>query len=568
MRSRQIAEQQWITLPQVASLFSLPSNFEANCVRSVELIREAWWKKGIIYQVYPRSFQDSNGDGIGELNGLRRRLEYLQWLGIDAIWISPIYPSPMADFGYDIADYCGIDPLFGTLKEFDELVFEAHRLKLKIILDFVPNHTSDEHPWFQASRTSRTSRKRDWYIWRDGKPDGEPPNNWISQFGGSAWTLDPTTNQYYLHSFFPQQPDLDWRNPEVREAMFKVLQFWLDRGVDGFRVDVLWLLIKDAAFRDNPPNPTYRPTQPAIDRYLSLYNADQPEIHEVVAQMRAVLDRYSDRVLIGEIYLPFYRLVTYYGENLGGAQLPFNFALIHAVWNAQEIASLIAEYEDALPAGGWPNWVLGNHDQPRIAARVGDSQARIAAMLLLTLRGTPTMYYGDELGLARTAVSPEFTQDLWEKNEPGLGVSRDPWRTPFPWDASINAGFTTGRPWLPLDSTYRTKNVKSLRQQYDSLLMLYHRLIQIRKEHRALTIGNACVIGAEDNVLLYERSYGDEKFVVALNFGDNDRILSPSNYAESILILSTYMDREEPVSELKLRGNEGVLLRKRLLGRA
>jgi alpha-glucosidase len=526
------------------------------------LNHEAWWKQGIIYQVYARSFQDSNGDGIGDLNGLRRRLEYLQWLGIDAIWVSPIYPSPMADFGYDISNHFGIDPLFGTLTEFDELVLEAHQRKFKIILDFVPNHTSGAHPWFQESRTSRTSGRRDWYVWRDGKPDGGPPNNWISQFGGSAWTFDRTTNQYYLHSFLPQQPDLNWRNPEVREAMFKVLQFWLDRGVDGFRVDVLWLLIKDAAFRDNPPNPMYRPTQPAIDRYLSLYNADQPEIHEVVAQMRSVLDGYSDRVLIGEIYLPFNRLVTYYGENLKGAQLPFNFALIHAAWNAQEIARLIAEYENALPAGGWPNWVLGNHDQPRIAARIGESQARIAAMLLLTLRGTPTMYYGDELGLARTAVPPEFSQDLWEKNEPGLGVSRDPWRTPFPWDASINAGFTTGQPWLPLDSTYRTKNVNSLWQQCDSLLMLYHRLIQIRKAHRALTIGEARVIGAEDNVLFYERTHDTQKIVVALNFGDNDRILRLPNLAKSTCMLSTYMDREGPVSELKLRGNEGVLLRR------
>jgi alpha-glucosidase len=526
------------------------------------LTDEAWWKRGIIYQLYPRSFQDSNGDGIGDLNGLRRRLDYLHWLGIDAIWISPIYPSPMADFGYDISNYCEIDPLFGTMEEFDELVREAHRRSLKIILDYVPNHTSDAHPWFQESRSSRTSHKRNWYIWRDGKPGGGRPNNWVSQFGGSAWTLDQTTNQYYLHSFLSQQPDLNWRNPEVREAMFKVLQFWLDRGVDGFRVDVLWLLIKDAAFRDNPPNPMYRPTQPAIDRSLSLYNADQPEVHDVVAQMRAVLDRYSDRVLIGEIYLPFNRLITYYGKNLEGAQLPFNFALIHAAWNAQEIARLIAEYENALPAGGWPNWVLGNHDQPRIAARVGESQARIAAMLLLTLRGTPTMYYGDELGLARTAVPPEFTQDPWEKNEPGLGVSRDPWRTPFPWDNSTNAGFTTGQPWLPLDSKYRTKNVKSLRQQYDSLLMLYHRLIQIRKAHRALTSGNACVVGADDNVLVYERTYDTESIAIVLNFGEEDRILKPPNLAKSTFVLSTYMDREGQVLELKLRGNEGVLLRR------
>jgi alpha-glucosidase len=332
--------------------------------RTNTLIDTAWWKRGIIYQIYPRSFQDSNGDGVGDLNGMRRRLDYLTWLGIDAIWISPIYPSPMADFGYDITDYCNIDPVFGTLADFDALLHEADQRGVKVILDFVPNHTSDHHPWFMESRSSQGNAKRDWYIWRDGKPDGGPPNNWISQFGGSAWTIDARTNQYYLHSFLVHQPDLNWRNPDVRAAMFNVLRFWLDRGVDGFRVDVLWLLIKDAMFRDNPPNPNYRANQPAIDRYLSLYNADQPEIHDVVAEMRSVLDSYTERVLIGEIYLPFNRLALYYGKNLEGVQLPFNFALIHAAWNAKEIGGLIADYEAALPPDGWPNWVLGNHDQP------------------------------------------------------------------------------------------------------------------------------------------------------------------------------------------------------------
>ena len=238
--------------------------------RSDTLIGTAWWKRGIIYQIYPRSFQDSNGDGIGDLNGIRQRLDYLTWLGIDAIWISPTYPSPMADFGYDITDYCNIDPVFGTLDDFTALLHEAHQRGLKVILDFVPNHTSDRHPWFIESRSSQRNDKRNWYIWRDGKTDGQPPNNWISQFGGPAWTFDVRTNQYYLHSFLAQQPDLNWRNPEVRDAMFNVLRFWLDRGVDGFRVDVLWLLIKDAMFRDNPPNPNYRPDRPAIDRYLSI----------------------------------------------------------------------------------------------------------------------------------------------------------------------------------------------------------------------------------------------------------------------------------------------------------
>ena len=416
------------------------------------MAENTWWKHGIIYQIYPRSFQDTNGDGVGDLEGIRRRLDYLSWLGIDAIWISPIYPSPMADFGYDVADYCGIHPLFGSLQDFDRLVADAHERGLKVILDFVPNHTSDQHAWFKESREARASVKRDWYIWRDGKPDGKPPNNWVSNFGGPAWTFDESTGQYYLHQFLKEQPDLNWRNPDVRKAMYDSLRFWLDRGVDGFRVDVIWLMIKDADLRDNPPNPTYTPTQPEINSLIQVYNADQPEVHEVIAEMRHVLDGYQDRVLIGEIYLPLERLVTYYGKDLSGAHLPFNFQLIHAPWKATEIARLVAEYEGALPQGGWPNWVLGNHDQPRIAARIGPAQARVAAMLLLTLRGTPTLYYGDELGVGRVPIPVEAVQDPWEKNEPGLGFGRDPSRTPMQWNAEPQARFSGRRFWSPSTS--------------------------------------------------------------------------------------------------------------------
>jgi alpha-glucosidase len=519
----------------------------------------AWWKRGIIYQIYPRSFQDSNGDGIGDLNGIRRRLDYLTWLGIDAIWISPIYPSPMADFGYDITDYCNIDPVFGTLTDFSGLLHEAHQHGLKVILDFVPNHTSDRHPWFMESRSSQGNDKRDWYIWRDGKPDGQPPNNWISQFGGPAWTFDDRTNQYYLHSFFAEQPDLNWRNSEVRTAMFNVLRFWLDRGVDGFRVDVLWLLIKDAMFRDNPPNPNYRPDRPAIDRYLSVYNADQPEIHELVAEMRSVLDSYSDRVLIGEIYLPFSRLALYYGKNLEGAQLPFNFALIHAAWNAKEIAGLIADYEAALPPDGWPNWVLGNHDQPRIAARVGGRRARTAAMLLLTLRGTPTMYYGDEIGLARVPIPRSLVQDPWEKNEPGLGVGRDPWRTPLQWDDSEGAGFTPATPWLPLDQDYPRNNVAALKRDPRSLLCLYRRLIELRRHHRALSNGAIRVLAVENDILCYERSCDGERLVIALNFGAEDAHIEVPQVIGATALLSTFMDRAGAATDSRLRPNEGII---------
>ena len=296
-----------------------------------------WWQRGIVYQVYPRSFQDANGDGIGDLKGITARLDYLVELGVDAVWISPFYPSPMVDFGYDVADYCAVDPLFGTLADFDALVDEAHARGLKLILDFVPNHTSDRHPWFTESRSSRDNPKRDWYLWRDPAPDGGPPNNWLSRMGGSAWEWDAVTGQYYYHAFLREQPDLNWRNAEVRAAMYDVLRFWLRRGVDGFRVDVLSDLIKDAQFRDNPPNPAFRPGQPVASATAAGLHGDRPEVHEVVAEMRRVVDEYDERVLIGEIYLPVERLVAYYGRDLAGAHLPFNFQLIERAVERAEI---------------------------------------------------------------------------------------------------------------------------------------------------------------------------------------------------------------------------------------
>src|SRR6201987_4660420 len=383
----------------------------------VSLMRELEWRKrAVIYEIYPRSFQDSNGDGIGDLRGILNRLDYLMELGVDAVWVSPIYPSPMADFGYDISDYCGIDLLFGTMADFDRLLAEVPGRGLRLILDFVPNHTSDRHPWFLESRSSRENAKRDWYIWQD------QPNNWTSNFGGSAWEFDAATGQYYYHSFLKQQPDLNWRNRAVVEAMFDVLRFWLRKGVDGFRVDVMWLMIKDDQFRDNPPNPGYRPGQPSNHRVLPLYNSNRPEVHELVAKMRAVVDENHGRVLIGEIYLPVEQLMTYYGTGLQGAHLPFNFLLLQSAWSAEAIAQIISDYDRALPQGAWPNWVLGNHDNTRIATRIGSRQALVAAMLLLTLPGTLTMYYGEELGMTNVPIPPEEVQDPAEKNEPGIGM--------------------------------------------------------------------------------------------------------------------------------------------------
>ncbi|WP_375465161.1 alpha-amylase family glycosyl hydrolase [uncultured Methylobacterium sp.] len=522
-----------------------------------------WWKRGAVYQVYPRSFQDTNGDGIGDLRGITARLDHLAWLGVDAVWISPVYPSPMADYGYDVADYCGIDPLFGTLADFDALIAEAHRRRLKVILDFVPNHSAITHPWFAQSRSSRTNPRRDWYIWRDPAADGGPPNNWLSNFGGPAWTFDPATGQYYYHAFLGAQPDLNWRNPEVRAAMHGVLRFWLDRGVDGFRVDVIWHLIKDAGFRDNPENPGYAPGQPEINRFAQVYSADRPEVLDVIAGMRDVLRLYGERVLIGEIYLPMDRLMAYYGPGLSGADMPFNFQLIQTPWTAQAVADLVETYEAALPDGGWPNWVLGNHDQPRIAARVGPDQARIAAMLLLSLRGTPTLYYGDEIGLAHVAIPSDRVRDPWEQNEPGHG--RDPERTPMQWDGEAGAGFSTVEPWLPLSPDAATRNVDAMRDAPASILTLYRRLLALRREHAALAVGayRAIPLGITA-VFAYERSDGDATLWIALNFGNAAHEIPLPGADRWTILLSSRGDRsgEAAHGRVALGPDEGLILQK------
>ncbi|MBB5426869.1 alpha-glucosidase [Paraburkholderia sp. JPY158] len=477
----------------------------------------AWWQRGVIYQVYPRSFQDSNGDGIGDLSGISARLEYVAALGVDAVWISPIYPSPMADFGYDVADYCNIDPMFGTLDGFKQLMGHAHRLGLKVLLDFVPNHSSNRHPWFEESRSSRDNPKRDWYLWRDPSPDGGPPNNWLSRMGGSAWEWDEVTGQYYYHAFLREQPDLNWRNPQVRRAMDQVLRFWLDLGVDGFRVDVLWLLIKDAQFRDNPPNPGYLPGEPDHHRLLQTYTEDQPDVHELVRSMRATLDEYGERVLIGEIYLTVPQLVKYYGVNGEGAHMPFNFQLLSARWNAENIARMIRDYDVALPEYAWPNWVLGNHDNPRVASRVGAAQARVAAVLLLTLRGTPTLYYGDEIGMTDGYIASDQIQDPAELRQPGICQGRDPERTPMQWDGSLpNAGFTEGKPWLPIATA---TSVREQDGDMASMLSLYRRLLSLRRGSAALVRGTIENVVAEGDVLTYERRYGNQCLFIALNMG-------------------------------------------------
>ena len=522
-----------------------------------------WWERGIIYQIYPRSFMDSNGDGVGDLGGIRNKLDYLQWLGVDAIWISPIYPSPMADFGYDISNYTDIDPIFGTLNDFDALLADAHDRGLKVLLDYVPNHTSDQHPWFLDSRSSRDSAKRDWYIWRDPKAGGGPPNNWLSNFGGGAWQWDEKTGQYYYHAFLKEQPDLNWRNPELQGAMLKVLRFWLDRGVDGFRVDVMHHLAKDTAFRDNPPNPEWRPGMSPYRELLTTYTADLPEVQEIVAKLRNVLDKYDDRMLVGEIYLPVERLMTYYGASGKGAHLPFNFQLIGLAWNAREIAAAVERYEALLPSYAWPNWVLGNHDKSRVATRVGPAQARVAAMLLLTLRGTPTMYYGDEIGMHDVPIPVEQVQDPFEKNVPGLGLGRDPERTPMQWSNDEQAGFTTGNPWLPIAGDHQTINVALERDSPTSILTLYRRLIELRRAEQALSVGDFAPLPAPGDLMAYIRKTDQRRLLVVLNLGAKPQSFSISDLqCRGSLLLSTHLDRSREVlrDKLDLRGDEGAII--------
>jgi oligo-1,6-glucosidase/alpha-glucosidase len=522
--------------------------------------KHPWWERGVIYQIYPRSFQDSDGDGVGDLEGVRRRLDYLAALGIDAIWLSPIFPSPMADFGYDVSDYCDVAPIFGDLASFDALLADVHARGLKLLLDFVPNHSSDQHPWFVESRSSRDNPKRDWYIWRDPAPDGGPPNNWTSDMGGPAWEFDPHTRQYYLHAFLREQPDLNWRNPQVRAAMMDVLRFWFDRGVDGFRIDVVWHCIKAEGLPDNPPNPDYSPELGEKYKVLQLNSTNQPEVHEIIADFRKLADSYGDRLLVGEIFLPVPVLMQYYGTaETPEVQLPFNFLLLDASWNAEALARIIADYYAALPPGGWPNWVMGSHDAPRIAGRLGAAQARVAAMLLLTLRGTPTLYQGDELGIGLVDIPPDRVRDPQDLRQPGLGLGRDQARTPMPWDASPQAGFSLAEPWLPLNDDWPVRNVAQQQELPGSMLNLYEHLLALRRARPALSIGDCRDVRSDADVLRYERCHDGERLLVALNLSAEPRRLTlPEDARVAEPLLSTLAERP---FDGKLAGNEGLILR-------
>ncbi|MGA3023172.1 MAG: alpha-glucosidase [Bryobacteraceae bacterium] len=494
-----------------------------------------WWKHAVIYEIYPRSFQDSNGDGVGDLNGITARLDYLRDLGIDAIWITPVYPSPQVDFGYDIADYKAIDPQYGTMEDFDRLVGEAKRRNIRVIMDFVANHTSDQHPWFQASRASPDNPKRDWYIWRDGKAPGQPPNNWLSWFGHSAWTLDPATNQYYYHYFYVQQPDLNWRNPAVREAMYDVLRFWLDRGVAGFRIDAVSRLFEDPDLHDDPIlSGTNAYGDPNIEHK---YTDNLPEVHDVLREMRQVVDKYpGNPVLISEAFEPnVAELTRMYGEHGDEVQLPMDFQVADVdKLSAPEFRKLLDEIESN-PAGGQPYFFFGNHDQARLWDRYGDGVhndqiARLMATLLLTARGTPQMYYGEEIGMRTTPparkedVKDPIGKSGWPKEK-----GRDGERTPMQWDDSKNAGFSTAdQTWLPVAPDYVRRNVSAESRDPDSILNFCKHVIALRRSEPALRDGSYVAVNRDDeHVLSFLRKNpgtGDS-VLVALNMSAEARTL-------------------------------------------
>lgn len=495
---------------------------------------DPWWKHAIIYEIYPRSFADSNGDGIGDLNGITSKLDYLHDLGVDAIWLTPCYPSPQVDFGYDVSDYCNIAPEYGTLADFDRLVDEAKKRNIRIIMDLVVNHTSDKHQWFVQSRSSKDNPKRDWYIWRDPSKTGGPPNNWQSIFGHSCWTLDPKTNQYYYHFFYPEQPDINWRNPQLRKAMYDVARFWLDRGVAGFRLDAVGCLFEDPGLHDNP---YLEGTNKFGDRNMeNKYNDHLEQVHEVMRELRAVLNAYpGDRVLVGETSGEnISDLSTMFGRNLDEIQLPMNFFFAYLnKLSAKEFEQKIGEW-DSNPAKGWPVYLFSNHDSTRHYIRYGDGKhndaiAKLTGGMLLTLRGTPLMYYGEELGMENN--DPTRVEDVydpigkigWPKEK-----GRDGERTPMQWDGSKFAGFTSGKPWLLPPVSYASHNVKTELDDPESVLNFYKSMIKLRRNVDALRNGNyAAVDSGSDNVLAYLRSSNEDAVMVAINMSDHPVTFSP-----------------------------------------
>ncbi|HET8526766.1 MAG TPA: alpha-amylase family glycosyl hydrolase, partial [Actinomycetota bacterium] len=525
----------------------------------LEVTERAWWHDGVVYQVYLRSFADTDGDGIGDLQGVIDHLDHLRWLGVEGIWLSPIHPSPNRDWGYDVADYLNVHPELGDLATMDRLVAEAGERDIRILLDLVPNHTSDRHAWFADSRSSREAAHRDWYVWADPGPGGSPPNNWLSVFGGPAWELDPATGQCYLHNFLPGQPDLNWWNREVRDAFDDIMRFWFDRGIAGFRIDVANGLIKDAELRDNPAPTQDDPPEVRRRGQRFVHNMNRPEVHDVYRRWRTLADA-SDRVLVGETWLfdPEV-LATYYGNDLDELHLCFNFSFMFADLEAATLRAIVEATEASFPAGAQPAWTASNHDVGRFPSRwcAGDpARIRCSLMTLLTLRGTPFLYYGDEIGMGEVPIEGEDVRD-----EPGLigdaQVVRDPGRTPMQWAAEPGAGFTRGdvRPWLPIGDP-ALANVADQRSDPDSTLHLCRDLIALRRQTPDLRSGEYASLPSPDGVWAWRRGEG---VLVAVNLSGEAATLAAGR---AVIAIDTdrARDGERVEGGLSLGPWEGAVL--------
>lgn len=520
-----------------------------------------WWRDGVIYQIYPRSFADGNNDGLGDLPGITGKLDYLADLGVDALWLSPFYPTPDKDFGYDISDYTDVDPRFGSLADLDHLVQAAHARGLRVILDLVLNHTSDQHAWFRESRASRLNPKADWYIWKE-----RPPNNWQSVFGGPAWTRLPERDQYYYHMFLPEQPDVNWRNPDVRAAMLDVVRFWLERGVDGFRLDVFNVYFKDDQFRSNPPRLALRP----FDRQVHHYDSDRPEMTSLLKELRAVLDAYPDRYAVGEtFYSTPGKIARYCGPE--GLHAAFSFDFTHAPFQAARLLKHILDWEELETQRGiLPNYVLGNHDTPRMATRHAsgedDRRLKVLMALLLTLRGTPFLYYGEEIGMRDIKLRRDEILDPPGKRFWPFYKGRDGCRAPMQWDSSLHAGFSTSKPWLPVHPDYTARNVERQRADADSLFNFTRRLLRSRKALAALQRGEFVLLTPEaKDTLAYLRRTADQSILAALNFSDRPaRLELPPAAAAGApeLLLSTHRtSAPDSAQDFELGPYEACLLK-------
>ena len=525
-----------------------------------------WWRDGVIYQIYPRSFMDLDQDGLGDLNGIISKLDYLHWLGVDGIWLSPIFPSPDVDFGYDVSDYYSIHPRYGSLEDFDRLVAEAHRHGIRVILDMVLNHTSDQHPWFQQALQSKDNPYHDWYIWREQRGQGKAPNNWASMFGGSGWKYIPHLEQSYFHFFYEQQPDLNWRNADVQREAEKIFRFWMDRGVDGFRLDVINACYKDANFRDNPPKLGLR----KFDRQQHLYDMDQPEMVSFLEEIRRWLDHFPERYAVGEPFLPTPEKAAFYCQP-NRLHAAFNFELLGKPWDARQFSKAIQTWDHILDPRSWPCQVLNNHDNPRSATRFGrgedDARLTAAAVILLTLRGTPYLYYGEEIGMRDIRVARRNIQDPVGRRYWPFYKGRDGCRSPMQWDASRHAGFSqAAKTWLPVHSNHSWRNVAAQRENPASLLHTYRRLIALRKNSTALQKGLLMPLTYDPvRLLAYLRQTGDETALIAVNFSRRPVKLMLSAELTRRNIRVVYSNRREDglvkieKSALRLLGGEALI---------